>query len=1352
MRVQGSSPFNSAPSLLSLVTATNLLNTCISSFVDGTIHKMRLVSPEGELFKACVAPSAETAHSMRTFMSNAQNVTQVICCYNKKNRFSNTMVFMEEYLNNVLNDELPFHNEEKNKLTYEVVSLARHLIYFGFYSFFELLRLTRTLLGIIDCRPNPGYTGLLFHDDGSGKNVKRSIHGMGQIMSTMVLNRKQSLFGGPGARGAGVGAGLMLEGQRGSKDSIDKTDLTVMDTKLKILEILQFILNVRLDYRLSFLLSVFKKEFVDISILGPSSSFFHLGVFCPSSATINLQHIGEQAEAMFGVGILEVDDEGGRMFLRVLIHLTMHDYPPLVSGALQLLFRHFSQRQEVLHTFKQVQLLISSQDVENYKLIKSDLDRLRTLVEKSELWVEKKSSGGGDGKKDKKEKKEKVASEEETPKKDKLEKGNESYQKVKEILERLNKMCSTGVWKKQQRLLKNMGAHKVMLDLLQVSYDKSDVKMQEIIKYTHLFLQKFCTGNQENQVLLHKNLNLFLNPGLLEAETVQHIFSNNYQLCTEISESVLQHFIHCLATHGRHVQYLNFLHTIIKAEGKYVKKCQDMIMTELTNSGEDVVVFYNDKTSFNVMLELMAESREGVGETSPLRYHISLVELLAACAEGKNVYTEIKCTSLLPLEDVVRVVTHEDCITEVKVAYVNFVNHCYVDTEVEMKEIYTSNHIWKLFEDFTVDMARPTHKKRLSDPILEKYIINVVFDTINAFFSSPFSENSTSLQTHHTIVTQLLQSSVRLLDCPWLQQQHRGQVETCIRTLAMTAKSRSIALPLDLDAQINSMLSTSALNSLSRSNPNYKSSSRSSRPIAPSNPWDYKNIIEKLQDIINTLEERLKPLVNAELSVLVDVLHQPELLFLEGTDARQRCESGGFISKLIQHTKALMSAEEKLCIKVLRTLQEMLIRTLDFDEKGIALRKVLLQNYLFPNKKNNPKNDLAELGAAGGEQERDWAAVAAVQCRLDREGGTKLFTDLVMSTKNDKIFQESIQLAICLLEGGNTEIQNSFYKLMMGDNKSEKFFKVLHDRMKEAQTDIKATVSVNVGEMTHKANEKELEGGEKSFNDSIVLPGPGALLVPGQSIAPVPGAAVLPVQAATEQREVETEMGPAVIIMKPILRFLQLLCENHNHDLQNFLRCQNNKTNYNLVCETLQFLDIMCGSTTGGLGLLGLYINESNVHLICQTLETLTEYCQGPCQENQTCIVTHESNGIDIITALILNDISPLCRYQMEMVLQLKDNASKLLLALMESRHDSENAERILFNLRPRELVEVIKKAYHQESECEELEVSPREVGHNIYILAQQVIKQRLLIGCMDPAVLFYWLTGGLTWLSFLWF
>lgn len=111
---------------------------------------------------------------------------------------------------------------------------------------------------------------------------------------------------------------------------------------------------------------------------------------------IDLESISSQAEGIFGCtedsSTLDLDGQGGRTFLRVLLHLIMHDYPPLVSGALHLLFRHFSQRQEVLHAFRQVQLLVSDSDVESYKQIKSDLDMLRQSVEKSELWVYKSKS------------------------------------------------------------------------------------------------------------------------------------------------------------------------------------------------------------------------------------------------------------------------------------------------------------------------------------------------------------------------------------------------------------------------------------------------------------------------------------------------------------------------------------------------------------------------------------------------------------------------------------------------------------------------------------------------------------------------------------------------------------------------------------------------------------------------------------------------------------------------------------------------------------------------------------------------------------------------------------------------
>ena len=79
-----------------------------------------------------------------------------------------------------------------------------------------------------------------------------------------------------------------------------------------------------------------------------------------------------------------------------------------------------------------------------------------------------------------------------------------------------------------------------------------------------------------------------------------------------------------------------------------------------------MLVFYNDRASFQTLVQMMRSERGRMDENSALMYHIHLVELLAVCTEGKNVYTEIKCNSLLPLDDIVRVVTHEDCIPEVR--------------------------------------------------------------------------------------------------------------------------------------------------------------------------------------------------------------------------------------------------------------------------------------------------------------------------------------------------------------------------------------------------------------------------------------------------------------------------------------------------------------------------------------------------------------------------------------------------------------------------------------------------------------------------------------------------------------
>lgn len=424
--------------------------------------------------------------------------------------------------------------------------------------------------------------------------------------------------------------------------------------------------------------------------------------------------------------------------------------------------------------------MVSDSDVESYKQIKSDLDVLRQSVEKSELWVYKSKSIEEHGAK------------KQTSSKDDEEDGGrttprnpapqltsndkkssaidldvgpplhsdqaEEYRKIQQILIRMNKLCiqvmpggGIKARKHEQRLLRNVGVHTIVLDLLQVPFDaKEDIRMNELMRLAHDFLQNFCLGNQQNQVLLHKQLDLFLNPGIREAQTVCSIFQDNSTLCNEVNVKVIQHFVHCIETHGKHVQYLKFLQTIVKAENQFIRKCQEMVMQELVQAGEDVLVFYNDRGSFNHFIEMMRSERHRFDESSPLKYHVELVKLLACCTMGKNVNTEIKCHSLLPLDDITAMVSHTDCLPEVKEAYINFLNHCYIDTEVEMKEIYTSNHMWSLFEkSFIVDMsiiANSTHDRNHADINFENYVTNCLMSIITTFFSSPFSDQSTTVQ------------------------------------------------------------------------------------------------------------------------------------------------------------------------------------------------------------------------------------------------------------------------------------------------------------------------------------------------------------------------------------------------------------------------------------------------------------------------------------------------------------------------------------------------------------------------------------------------------------------------------
>ena len=98
-----------------------------------------------------------------------------------------------------------------------------------------------------------------------------------------------------------------------------------------------------------------------------------------------------------------------------------------------------------------------------------------------------------------------------------------------------------------------------------------------------------------------------------------------------------------------------------------------------------------------------------------------------------------------------------------------------------------------------------------------------------------------------------------------------------------------------------------------------------------------------------------------------------------------------------------------------------------------------------------------------------------------------------------------------------------------------------------------------------------------------------------------------------------------LIMVTDKLRFLQLLAENHNSFLQNYLREQtNNRMSYNFINILIEYLSMLLeklGNLNDKYKILPRYCTELYYKRLLFLLDTICEFLQGPCKQNQENLI-----------------------------------------------------------------------------------------------------------------------------------
>ncbi|CAG9800819.1 unnamed protein product [Chironomus riparius] len=395
-------------------------------------------------------------------------------------------------------------------------------------------------------------------------------------------------------------------------------------------------------------------------------------------------------------------------------------------------------------------------------------------------------------------------------------------------------------------------------------------------------------------------------------------------------------------------------------------------------------------------------------------------------------------------------------------------------------------------------------------------------------------------------------------------------------------------------------------------------------------------------------------------------------LYWIGSDESSK-EFIDILSNVIKHINYLVESNEKdLSVMLLNLLKFMLHYENDY---AVELKSSFDIKFSFVEMKNYFDSQFKAL-------QDNFELSEVQQTLLDKNIGDLVISMIIRSPEMNIYFIEGLDLANQMLNKGNAQTQSCLYNNIMSLDSPTDFFKLIYDKIQECKLEIK----------TDKLNISHVESYIESSHSQLIK-NSSTEDYSSNSIS----------HNYTQSNRINcTYTSTNVVVSRKILRFLQLLCEHHNAEFQNILRDQKTKINYNLVSETLSLFDCICEQ----------FQQRDDYDLIFYTcLDALTEFCQGPCIENQNCIIYHDSNISTTVISLLT---------QFNWNAGLFGSVLKFLFALQESRSSFDFLEKSVNEEIFQKLLQKVVHGYNMnENECTE----SMTISHNFYILCYQLAK-----------------------------